>query len=114
LVYGFSQCFARFKVGYALFRNLHTFTRSGVASYAGRAAVDGETSKSANLNAMAFEQGIAHGVKHRFDGKFCVAVGQLLKAGRQGLNKIGAGHGKVWESNKKAFAHRKSLSQIPV
>jgi hypothetical protein len=41
---------------------------------------------------MAFDQGFAHGVQHRFDGKFSVTVSQLLKARSQSFNEVGAGH----------------------
>jgi hypothetical protein len=87
-----TQSLARLEVGHAFFWNLHTFTRARIAAYAGRAAVYGETAKTTDLNAMAFDQGFAHGVQDRFDGEFGVTVRQLLKASGQSFYKVGTGH----------------------
>jgi len=90
-----SQCLARFEMRDALFWDLHAFTRTRVAAHTGRAAVDGETAKTSDLNPMAFDQGFAHGIQHRFDSKFSVTVGQLLKSGGQSFYEVGAGHVKA-------------------
>lgn len=89
---GFAQCLAGFEMRYAFFWNLHAFTRTWVAANTGRAAVDGETAKTTDLNAMAFDQGFAHGVQDRFDGEFGVTVRQLLETGGQSFNEVGTGH----------------------
>jgi hypothetical protein len=54
---------------------------------------DGETAKTAQLNAVPTRQGIAHGFEQGFDGKFGIAVGQLTKSLCQGFNQIGTCHG---------------------
>ena len=90
---GFAQGFSGLEMGYAFFRNLNAFARSGVAPYAGWAAVDREAAKAANFDAVAFDQRVTHRIEHRLDGQFGVAVGQLRKAGSEFFNQIGAGHG---------------------
>ena len=80
-------------MGHPFFWNLNALARARVAAHTGRAAVDGEAAKATNLNAVAFDQGVAHGVKHRFDGQFGITVGQLRKACSEFFNQIGACHG---------------------
>jgi hypothetical protein len=96
-VNGFAQCFARLEMWHPFFRNLHTFTGARIAANTGRAAVDGEAAKTTDLNAMAFDQGFAHGVQDRFDGEFGVTVRQLLKASGQSFNEVGTGHVRLEE-----------------
>jgi hypothetical protein len=92
LVNRFTQGFARLEMRDTFFRDLHTFTRARIAANTRRAAIDGEAAKTTDLDAMAFDQGFAHGVQDRFDGEFGVTVRQLLKASSQGFNEVGAGH----------------------
>ena len=72
-VYRFAQGFAWLEVGYALFRDRHGFAAAWIAAHARRAVIDGKTAKAPNLDPMAFDQGLAHGVQNGLDGVFGIA-----------------------------------------
>ena len=93
LVYRFAQGFAWLEVGYALFRDRHGFAAAWIAAHARRAVIDGKTAKAPNLDPMAFDQGLADGVKDGLDGEFSVLVRELAKAGGQFFDEVRAGHG---------------------
>ena len=92
LVNGLTQGFAGFEVGNPLFGDGNALATAWIAAHTGRAAVDGETAKTTYLNAVASDQGIVHGIQNRLDGKFGIAMRQLLKPVRQFFHKIRSGH----------------------
>jgi len=85
-VNGFTQSFARLEMWNPFFRDMDRFTAAWIATNAGRAAGDGETSKTTNFNTLALHQGIADGVLNGFNGVLGITLGELGKTGSQLFN----------------------------
>jgi hypothetical protein len=81
-------------MGHAFFGNLNTFTTARISTYARRAMAYGKTSKTSDFDAIAFDQGVVHGIQNSLHGKFGVTVGQLAKTVREFFYKVGACHGR--------------------
>ena len=66
--------------------------RFQLASDAWGAAIDGKAAETADLDPVAFDQGITHRVENRLDGKLGIAVGELAEPAGQCFHKVAAGH----------------------
>src|SRR5690242_3746843 len=78
-----TQGLARLEVRHALLGDLNAFARTRIAPDARRTPVHREAAKTADLDAMATHQGVAHRVKDGLDGVLGVAVRELREAGRE-------------------------------
>jgi hypothetical protein len=87
-----SKRFAWLEMRNQFLRDGHLFARTGVASQAGRTAVDRKTPEPSDLNAVTAPKGIRHCVQDRFHRKFSIAVGELAKPFCQTRYEIGSSH----------------------
>src|SRR3954447_15665398 len=94
LVHRFAQRLARLEMRHAVFRDVHAFAGTGIASHARRPAVDREAAEAADLDAVPAHERIAHRVQDGLDGVLGVAVRQLTETGGQFFDEVRSCHGR--------------------
>src|SRR5690606_23575816 len=80
------------EMGDTLFRDHDALARARVAPDARRAPVDGKAAEPTDLDAVALDQSLAHGVENGLDGKLGVTVRELAEAAGKGFDEVAAGH----------------------
>src|SRR5258706_5458886 len=87
-----AQLLAGLEVRHVLLRHLHLLARLGIAAGARRAVVEAEAAETADLDAVAGEQRVGHGVENHLDGVLGILRHQLRVALREARNELRLGH----------------------
>src|SRR5476649_98092 len=88
-IHALTQLLAGLEVRNELLRHLDLFARLGVSAHARRAVVEPETAEAADLDALALDEAVGHGIKNSLDRELGILRNQMRIAPRQPGDQFG-------------------------